>query len=163
MIAAIANLLLALRIASIYPPVVAPLDHVRAAAASSGPDVPAEVLLALAYFESRFEPTAVSRLEGGRRTGGVWPSTAPAGRGPWYCGVTQTAAELDWSACLALRDLERSYRLGAIHLRNWLRATRGNLRAALNGYACGWAGLEHGCGGYGEAVLWMAARFRGRP
>ena len=79
--------------------------------------------------------------------------------GPWYCGPMQTAAGWDWALCLSLRDLRASYDDGAIVLGRWLRAADGDLRRALDGYACGWAGLRRGCRGYGAAVLRTARRW----
>lgn len=161
MIAALLSLLLAARIAALEPSAADPLAHARAATASARPGIQAPLLLAIAYHESRFVPHAVSRVELGVRTGGAWPSRAPAGVGPWYCGPMQTAAGWDWALCLSLRDLRASYDDGAIVLGRWLHAARGDLRRALDGYACGWAGLRRGCRGYGAAVLRTARRIGG--
>lgn len=119
------------------------------------------ILIAQAYIESRFDPTATSRLVNGSRRTGSWPSTsAPVGwRGTLYCGITQTVA-VTWAACLALRAPRAAIAAQAHELRAWLVVTRGSLPAALNGYGCGHFGVKHGCNGYAGRVRALAARLR---
>lgn len=135
--------------------------HVAAAtraAAEVGIADAAPVLLAMAYVESRFDPTATSRVVDGKRVTGRWPSRRQAGKGPWFCGVLQAMARFDWPRCLALRDIEAGYLAGARELRAWLKITRGDLFEALNGHGCGMAGLRNECNGYASRVLAWARR-----
>lgn len=123
------------------------------AAVSAGDEIaPAEVLLAIAWHESRFDPSATSYLEAGRRRGGRWRSEKPAGSGPRFCGVMQTTAGKDWSACLAQRPLLSGYGTGATILRAWRHAAR-DMPAALRGYGCGFAGMRGECRGFDAHVI----------
>ncbi len=119
-----------------------------------------ELLLAMAYVESRYDPTATSRIVDGRRVTGSWPSQHQAGNGPWFCGVLQTIANNSWPRCLAMRDIGRGYREGALELNQWLKVSHGNIRKALNGHGCGNAGLTNNCNNYGARVLARAKRLR---
>lgn len=119
-----------------------------------------ELLIAVAWVESRFDASATSRIERGARKTGSWPSTERAGNGPRFCGVMQTIAGGDWADCLAQRSLLVGYRTGAAELRAWLRLSRGDLRAALDGHGCGVAGMTAGCRGYAGRVLAIARRLR---
>ena len=111
-----------------------------------GPPLPVslDVLLAQAHIESRFDATAVSRVRGSR-----------------FCGILQTKAATERECremqlpFVALRAYDRE-------LRAWLLATRGDLRASLRGYACGWAASRPGgeCRGYDRRVLALARRIR---
>lgn len=160
------TLWLAARVLAIAPylrPEVA-YQHAALAIEVSGSDVSAELVLTIAWKESRYVPHAVSRVENGERTGGGWPFTTPAGGGPRYCGVMQTWAGHSWPRCLALRDLRMAYQLGAKMLRDWVKDQRGDLVRALNGYACGYVGPPTGCRGYAVVVLALARQhFRWTP
>jgi hypothetical protein len=145
------------------------IAHVQAAAAASTDEVPAEVLLAIAFVESRFDPHWVSRVEGRRRKYGRYLATTPPKRlnksKSLYCGVLQTRAS-SWDACLAQRDLEVAYRAGAAELTSWLhdRRVRGDMSRALAGYGCGNHGVRTGkCNRYQGRVLYQASRFAGTP
>lgn len=105
-----------------------------AAAASLGterPGVSAELLLALAWRETGFDPTV--------RTGRV-------------CGALQVVpADVDEpdarDACLRWsQDTWQGFDAGAEELVRWLRHARGDLSVALRGRACGWIGLTRSCG-----------------
>ena len=163
----ITNLLLALRLVVAIPS-LAPLDayaHAAAATAHASPGVSPELLLAIAYVESRYDATATSRVQSGARRTGAYPSTVPpADLGPQqlYCGPLQTIAS-SWAACLAMRDLGAGYAAGDGELEQWLRDSRvrGNISRALAGHGCGNAGVKTGaCNGYPERVLalreWIA-------
>jgi hypothetical protein len=129
-------------------------DHVRAArlaATEHGFDV--ELLLAVAYVESRFEGNAIGRMEDGRRRGGAWIHEHAPGTGPRFCGVMQVGTRHDWKACAALRDLTAGYAAGARLLKDWLKLSRGDVSDALNGYGCGMWGLKNGCKRYANRVL----------
>ena len=130
------------------------------AAHASG--IPVEQLLGQAHIESRFDPTATSRVVGTKRVTGSSPSLVPAGVGPRFCGPLQTTAGASWLVCLAMRVPAIGYWIGASELRVWLRAAHGDMRAALNGYGCGWRGLTNGCNGYADRVLAWSARIAGR-
>lgn len=102
-----------------------------------------ELFLAIAYIETRFDPTRVSEVRGRR-----------------FCGVAQTSAGSDRFTCLVMRDLVVGYAASAIMLRRWLRVTHGDLAAALRGYGCGFRGIESGCRRYDERVLSIRRRLR---
>ena len=150
------------------PPEVA-YDHAAAAVAAETDQVAAELLLGIAFVESRFDPTAVSRVEGHtRKTGSYRTTEAPAlldRRASLFCGPLQTYAG-SWSACVGMRDLSTGYAAGVGELRQWLRDPRvhGSTVRALAGHGCGNFGVATGrCNGYPERVLDMARRLRPTP
>lgn len=106
-------------------------DAVTAAIDVETESVSAELLLALAWWESRLEP--------GLRTGRV-------------CGALQVKPEdvgerSHRDACHRwAQDTWQGFRAGADELTTWLRHSHGNMSLALRGRACGWTGLRHGCG-----------------
>lgn len=165
------QLALAMRLsatASIDPYVA--LEHVEAAAAAATDKVTTEILLSMAYIESRFEPHTLSRVEGKKRVHGRYlPTTPPKKLDKYksmYCGPLQTRART-WDDCLAQRnDLALAYRAGARELTNWLRDryVRGDITAALNGYGCGYHGVKtRKCNRYPGRVLWQARKFGAPP
>lgn len=150
------------------PPEVA-YAHVQAASAAATDEVTAELLLGIAFIESRFDSTAVSRVEGRtRRTGPYASTTAPASldrRASLFCGPLQTFAA-SWSACVAMRNLATAYAAGAAELRQWLRdpRVRGSTVRALAGHGCGNFGVVTGrCNGYPERVLTITRQLRPQP
>lgn len=161
------HLALAVRLSSATPldPQTA-LAHVQAAVAASTDQVSAELLLSMAFIESRFQSHTVSRIEGKRRVHGRYTSLTPPKRldkrGSMYCGPLQTRAKT-WEACLARRtDLVLAYSSGAHELTNWLRDrhVKGDLTRALLGYGCGYRGVKTGkCNRYPNRVLWQARQF----
>jgi hypothetical protein len=80
-----------------------------------------DLLLAIAWRESRYQPGAIG----------------PVVRGKRACGVMQPIMH---KQCVAPRLLD-GYLEGARHLRGWVRATRSQ-RDALVGYAGGYAMIE---------------------
>lgn len=163
------ELALRLQIAVPWLPAQVAYDHAMAAATAETEQVPAELLLGIAFVESRFDPRAVSRVEGHTRKTGPYLSTqAPAHldrRASLYCGPLQTYAP-SWSACMAMRDLETAYAAGAAELAQWLRdrRVRGRTTRALAGHGCGNYGVLTGrCNGYPERVLDMTRRIRATP
>ncbi len=165
---------LALRLTATYP-TLAPaeaLAHAREAmhAAAASEDISPELLLAIAFVESRFDPTALSRVEGDQRRGGRWPYDVPPKRltkgTSMFCGALQTRA-LTWQQCLKQRDLHYAYRRAVRELESWLhdRRVRGDITRALAGYACGNRGVKTGkCNRYPGRVLWQARRLeRAKP
>ena len=135
---------------------------VMAAHLAATPAVPRDLLLAVGYVESRFDPTATSRVVQGMRRTGPWRSAAVAGSGPWFCGQLQARA-VRWSDCLRLRDPLTGFAAGAGEIGAWMRRTRGNMTLALRGYGCGNAGLRHRCRGYAERVMRRARHYQGGP
>jgi hypothetical protein len=140
--------------------------HIEAAEAAASPQLTIELLLGVAFVESRFDPTAVSRVQGRTRRTGRYPSMAvPAQLDPrasLFCGPLQTFAS-SWSACLGMRDLKAAYAAGAAELGQWLRdrRVRGNITRALAGHGCGNFGVVTGnCNGYPRRVLSMERQFR---
>lgn len=163
------ELALRLNVAVPYLPPEVAYAHVQAASAAATEDVTPELLLGIAFVESRFDPTAVSRVEGRTRKTGPYPSTtAPASldrRASLYCGPLQTFAP-SWSACMAMRDLATAYAAGAAELRQWLhdRRVHGSTMRALAGHGCGNYGVLTGrCNGYPERVLSIARQLRPPP
>jgi hypothetical protein len=158
---------LAVRLSAATPvePEVA-LAHVQAAMAASTDEISAEVLLAMAFIESRFQSHTLSRIEGKRRVHGKYlPTTPPPKlnkRGSMYCGPLQTRAKT-WDECLAQRnDLTLAYTAGARELTNWLRDrhVKGDLKTALLGYGCGYHGVKTGkCNRYPNRVLHQARQY----
>lgn len=117
------------------------LRHARLAVEASTPSVPAEVLIATAWRESRFDPTWVSRrVDGVRVVGRYHGATRPAGStGNLYCGVSAATART-WRRCAELRaDDALAYREAALELERWLadRRCRGDLTCAVAGYQGG--------------------------
>jgi hypothetical protein len=139
-------------------------DHADAAVQASTQRVSAELLLSIAYVESRYDRTATSRVEGHRRRTGSYRSTRPptdlAPRASLYCGPLQTFAA-SWSECVGLRDFHAAYAAGVAELEQWLRdkRVRGRLELALAGHGCGNHGVVTGkCNGYPARVFRVARR-----
>ncbi|HEY0991530.1 MAG TPA: hypothetical protein VGD80_30965 [Kofleriaceae bacterium] len=143
--------------------------HVEAAEAASTDEITSELLLGIAFVESRFDTTAVSRVEGATRKTGRYPSTTPPAqldrRASLYCGPLQTYAS-SWSACMGMRDLKIAYAAAAAELAHWMsdRRVRGNVTRALAGHGCGNFGVRTGtCNGYPRRVLTMQRQLRFGP
>lgn len=118
-----------------------------AAVDASTSDIPAELLLGMAWVESRYYPTAVSRIEHGiRRTGIPAWRTPPKGTRSFFCGVTQATAENSWQKCKELQNPSTSYHTTVIELKRWLATDvcHGNLRCALTGYSGGFPAIKRG-------------------
>ena len=167
----IQHLGVALRLAATHPQldVEDAFAHARAATHAATPKVSAELLLAVAFVESRFDPLALSRIEGKHRRGGHYPSDVPPKRlrrgSSLYCGPLQTFAA-NWDDCLAQRDLALGYTNGAKEITRWLhdRRVRGDMTRALAGYGCGNRGVRTGkCNRYPGRVLWQAKRLVKAP
>lgn len=108
--------------------------------------VDAELLLAMAWTETRFDPMQVSRA-----------------KGSWFCGVLQVQAS-NKKGCDELANVERSYFEGAAHLRLWMRYAKGDTAAALRGYGCGFEPNtkrpRDACRSYDTRVLSLAKKLR---
>lgn len=81
-----------------------------------------EIALAIAWHESRYQPGVIGPIVRGKRA----------------CGVMQHTPVVKCPKSSLLRD----YLIGARHLKEWIRAQRGDLERALIGYAGGYALLE---------------------
>lgn len=156
------HLELAMRLHAVVPALPLPeaYAHAAAAEAAATPDVSPELLLAIAYVESRYDPTSLSRLVDGHRRTGRYRSTRPPANletHSLFCGPLQTMAH-SWAGCLAMRQLSTAYTTGARELGSWMRDRRvhGNVRRALAGYACGNHGVNTGhCNHYPQRVMFM--------
>jgi hypothetical protein len=157
---------LAWRLAAAHPELdtADALAHARAASQAATPQVSAELLLAMAFVESRFDSLGVSRVEGRKRRLGRWESSEPPKR--WrkgtslYCGPLQTFAAT-WDDCMKQRDLSVAYATAVAEIAGWLRdrRVRGDVTRALAGYGCGNRGVRTGkCNRYPGRVLWQARR-----
>lgn len=102
--------------------------HLMAAdAAAEAAGVPVELLLSIAWHESRYQPDARSREPGGR----------------WSCGVMTPEPHV--GACTPDElTVFGGYLNGARHLRTWLDLCGGNETCALRAYAGG-GGLVRAC------------------
>lgn len=137
------------------------LLHVEAALAAETSLVSAEMLLAIAYYESRYLPEATSYVINGQRRARIprwaWKKWPPPGvSGPYFCGVTQVAAKKSWKKCLELRDVPSAYVAAKVTLTEWLKACRGRVRCALTGYGGGFPAIERGTSTYPSRVLGRA-------
>ena len=162
---------LAMRLHSAVPtlPPADALAHAIAAEDASTSELRPELLLAVAFVESRFDPTATSRVEGGRRKTGHYASRLPpadlAPKASLFCGPLQTYAT-SWRQCLAMRSLPVAYHAAASELGTWLsdRRVHGNVWRALAGHGCGNWGVKTGrCNAYPSRVLEIERRFEPKP
>lgn len=146
--------------------------HVEAAlAAQAKTDVPADLLLGMAWIESRYDSGALSYMTNeGRRTT-VWRErTPPPGAKPtWYCGVLQVGGRVSWDQCLRLRDdIALNYMTAAEHINSWQRdgqcrrrkSAEDRLFCALQGYGGGYAAIQKNAGRYARHVLLVRARLQ---
>lgn len=142
---------IALRLTSAHPTmdVADAFLHARAAVAASTKRVKPELLLAIAYTESKFDPMSLSRVEGKSRRVGRWGADEPPKRlrkgATMFCGPLQTVART-WDQCLAQRDLVTAYRTGVKEIEEWLdnELVRGKMSRALAGFGCGTSGARSG-------------------
>lgn len=127
-----------------------------AATEAATPDIPEEVLLGLAWVESRYYPTAVSRVENGKRVTGIpkWKSP-PKGTHSFFCGVTQISAGDSWEKCRSVQDVYLAYRTAVKELTAWMstKICNRNLRCALAGYDGGFQATKYKTSRYAEYVL----------
>lgn len=155
------RLALAMQLHAAVPelPVFDAIQHASAAVDSATPKLRPELLLAIAFIESRYDTTATSRVESGTRRTGSRPSILPPRNldrnASLYCGPLQTFAS-SWSECIGLRDSRRAYAAATKELLTWLRDPRvgGDVTRALAGHGCGNHGVTTGrCNGYPQRVL----------
>lgn len=136
--------------------------HALAAKIAETPAVSAELLLAMAYVESRYEPKSTSRVRDGERRTGVpkWESPPKEVKGPYFCGVTQATAGFSWKRCLELRDIHTAYRATAEEITKWLSYCRNDITCALTGYGGGFPAIKAGTSTYPARVLSRARAIR---
>lgn len=133
------------------------LEQAIAALNAATPEVSAELLLALTWVESRHDPRAVSRVEGGHRKTGIPAWTTPPANvsGPFFCGPTQTEAGMSWDKCKSFQDATVAYQTTVVELNKWLAFCKKDLSCALSGYNGGVAGTK-GNHKYANYILWRA-------
>lgn len=134
----------------------------------------ATLLLGMAYLESRYDSTALSRLEkqprgGYKRVTGTWAGEVapPHARAPWFCGPLQTGGNVSWDECRRMReDVAYGYQVGAQELAQWMadptcHAQEGQARlvCALRGYGGGYAAIRAEIR-YPANVLWAMGRIQ---
>lgn len=137
------ELWLAFQLATLGP-VRDPLAHVRAAQDAAGEDLPVELLLAIAWWESGYQQHPITH----------------------HCGVMMVAPQYVSATCSEMRELAVGYAMGAEVLRRWRRLSGGAWREAIRGYRCGGEGLRTDCPqepGYDDKVLATAERYGWRP
>ena len=154
----------------------APQAHVYAAIAAETPELPAELLLAQGWKESRWTTDAVSRIEiqpdGTRaRRMGTWRGKFPSRfRGPYFCGASQLRRTSE-KACRAIGvDLLANYQEAREHIEEWLAFCKktghpGDLDCALAGYGGGVKAAKSRSKGYrawryGLSVQRLAKTYR---
>lgn len=120
--------------------------------------VTAELLLSIAWVESRFNQDSLSYRDCSgkecKRKTGKWDGEEPppGARPSWYCGTMQVGGWVPWEECQRLRsDLPANYLSAAEHLEWWLNEPnclklRGDpdarLDCALRGYSGGYAAIK---------------------
>lgn len=89
------------------------------------PGIPAELLLAIAYRESRWNALACPRKSCGGAEAWLWPEDPkhPPKRTKYICGVMQST-ELSWADCVLARDLWEGYARGAASLARKLESCK---------------------------------------
>lgn len=157
------------------------LEHVTAAREASdlvsttNPEVTPELLLAMAYIESRYDVRSVSRLvtqpDGTKvRKTGLWKSDRRPSNvvGNMYCGITQSKAR-SWRRCMELRQIDKAYVAAALELKRWnesklCRKRKGTKRmtCALLGYGGGNAAIRRGEGWRKKGATTYPRRVRAR-
>lgn len=123
----------------------APLEHVMSATAAESKDIKAELLLAQAYEESRFNKTVVSGVKNGKRVS-VRTFNFKNARGPYFCGSTQLMAHTK-KACISLsKDIAKQYIGSRKHIEEWMshcvKINKNNMVCALSGYGGGYKGVK---------------------
>lgn len=137
-------------------------EQAAAAIEAATPEIPAEILLGLAWVESRYSPDAVSRVESEKRMTGIpmWKSP-PKGTRSLFCGVTQVSAGNSWEQCRKFHNVHEAYKTAVLELLQWLspRICNHNLRCALTGYNGGFPAIKAGTR-YATTVMWRAGLIR---
>lgn len=141
----------------------AAFTHAVAAKMVETPNVPAELLLSLAFVESRYQPSATSRMEHGVRKVGIpkWKYPNRSTSGPYFCGVTQVMADMSWKKCLEFRDIFLAYKTTVDELEIWLKSSycqssNKPMQCALWGYGGGHPAIKARASTYPARVLGRA-------
>lgn len=141
--------------------------HALAAKAAETPNISAELLLGLAFVESRYQPLATSRMENGVRKTGIptWKSPRSNVSGPYFCGVTQVMAEMSWNKCVKFRNIFYAYKKATTELELWLKSpyckyTSNKMQCALRGYGGGYPAIIFGTSTYPARVLSRASAIK---
>jgi hypothetical protein len=133
-------------------------EQAKAALDAATFEIPVEVLLGMAWVESRYHSGAVSRSEDGKRIVGIprWKSP-PSGTRSFFCGVTQVSAGDSWKKCQEFQDISLAYQTAVLELNRWLapRVCNHNLHCALTGYNGGFPAIKAGTQ-YAHTVMWRA-------
>lgn len=144
--------------------------HAVAAKMAATPQVSADLLIGMAWVESRYYPTATSRLENGVRVVGIpkWTDPPAYVTGPFFCGVTQAEAEYSWARCIELRNIFTVYQTTAIELGKWFRSPSCTsaddlLQCVLWGYGGGHPAIEAKTSTYPARVIWRAGLLKRKP
>lgn len=125
-------------------------DNVVAAIAAETADVPAELLLSMAWRESRFDPRTVG-------SHGAWHHDYPPRDGANACGVTQANTHGEWKTCVAFRTLALSYASTVTELEAWMSRCQHEVkRSAVP--TCALAGYGGGNSGLSSPSVWRSAR-----
>lgn len=142
------------------------LLHVAAAKSAETNIVSKELLLSMAYSESRYNPRSVSRVEDGVRKGNIpkWTTPPKNVTGPYFCGVTQVMARMSWKRCVEFQDIFLAYRTAAHELGKWFndpycRKADERMRCALFGYGGGYPAIKAQTLTYPNRVLGRAKAF----
>lgn len=137
-------------------------QHAAEASMAQRPGISAEILLALAFVESRYSPLATSRVENGKRVTGIpkWGTPPNGVAGPYFCGVTQAQAGFSWKRCQELRDIRIAYQTTAWELHKWMRVCRNDITCALTGYGGGFPAIRAKTSTYPARVLSRARALR---
>lgn len=148
----------------------ASLHAMAALQAESEHGIPSDLLLSMAYIESRYDPRALSRIEctvgSCHRVTGLWGGAVPpkGAKPSWYCGVLQVGGHVPWRICMAYRtDVQLSYHTAAENLKYWFttphcKRRRDSLNCALQGYGGGWKAIEKNSMRYVNKVMAQRGR-----
>lgn len=111
-------------------------EHIAAATiAGVATGIDPDVLLSIAWHESRYDYTVKTREPGSR-------CTLQSGHLCYSCGVmTPEPWPLGDECSRAMSSAVEGYLAGAQHLRGWMQACRGSLGCALRGYGGNAAGV----------------------
>lgn len=136
-----------------------PVDQARtnaeaAITAAAEYELDPELLLGIAYVESRYDSRALSRREcepddpeSCTRVTGLWlkATKPPKARPSWYCGPMQAGGYVPWSECQHMRDdFAYGYHVGAHELSLWLNDRRCKQHSADDQLLCALAGYNGG-------------------
>jgi len=126
-------------------------ENAAAALAAEGDTgIPATLLLAVAWHETRFDPLSLSRwqTDAGKRVTGHYGGEKPppgARAHSWFCGPLQSGWDLSWEECRHRRDdLAYGYLTGAREVREWMGCHECRRLAGDDRVLCG---LRHYNGG----------------